>query len=164
MQYMDCKEIQPVHLKGTQSWIFIGRTDVEAETPILWAPNAESWLIIKDPDAGKDWRQEEKGMVEDEIVGWYHWLNGLKFDQTLGYGEGQGSLVCCSPWGHKERRLRDWTTASTTDEKGGASQVAPVVKNLPANVGRRHGTPLQYSCLENPMDRGAWQAIVHRVG
>ena len=99
---LDCKEIQPVHPKGNQSWIFFGRTDAEAETPILWPPDVKNWLIRKDPDAGKDWRQEEEGTTEDEMVGWHHWLDGLKFEQTLGDCEGQGSLTCCSPWGHKE--------------------------------------------------------------
>ena len=77
---LDCKEIQPVHPKGNQSWLVIGRTDVEAETPIFWPPHAKSWLIWKDPDAGKDWRQEEKGTTEDEMVGWHHWLNGQEFE------------------------------------------------------------------------------------
>ena len=99
---LDCKEIQPVHPKGNQSWIFIGRTDAEAETPILWPPEAKNWLIWKDPDAGKDWRQEEKGMTEDETVGWNYWLYGHEFEQALGVGDGQGSLSCCSPWDHKE--------------------------------------------------------------
>ena len=93
---------QSVHPKGNHSWIFIRRTDAEAETPILWPPDAKSWLIGKDPDAGKDWRQEEKGMTEDEMVGWHHWFNGHEFEQTPGNGEGQGSLACCSPWGRKE--------------------------------------------------------------
>ena len=99
---LDCKEIQPVHPKGNQSWIFIGRTDVEAETPILWPPDAKSWLIWKDPDAGKDWGQEEKGMTEDEIIGWPYWLNGHGFGWTPGVGDGQGSLACCGSWGCKE--------------------------------------------------------------
>ena len=99
---LDCKEIQPVHPKGNQSWMFIGGTDAEAETPILWPPDGKNWLIWKDPDAGKDWRQEEKGMTEDEMVGWHHWLNGYEFEETLGIGDGQGGLVSCSPWGHKE--------------------------------------------------------------
>jgi len=102
---LDCKEIQPVHPKGNQSWIFIGRTDAEAETPILWPPDAKNWLIRKDPDAGKDWRREEKGMTEDEMVGWHHPLNGHKFEQTPGDGDGQGSLACRSPWGHKESNM-----------------------------------------------------------
>ena len=98
---LDCKEIQPVHPKGNQSWIYIGRTDAEAETPILSPPDAKNWLIGKDPDAGKDWRQEEKGMTEDEMVRWHHQLNGQEFEQTPGVGGGQGSLACCSPWGRK---------------------------------------------------------------
>ena len=102
---LDCKEIQPVHPKGNQSWIFIARTDAEAETPILWPPDAKNWLIRKDPDAGKDWRREEKGMTEDEMVGWHHPLNGHKFEQTPGDGDGQGSLACRSPWGHKESNM-----------------------------------------------------------
>ena len=103
---LDCKEIQPVHAKRNQSWIFIGRTDVEAETLILWPPD-ENWLIGKDPGAGKDWRQEEKGATEDEMIGWHHWLSGQEFEQALGAGDGQGGLTCCSPWGCK--RLSDWT-------------------------------------------------------
>ena len=99
---LDCKEIQPVHPKGNQSWIFIGRTDAETEAPILWPPDAKSWLIGKDPDAGKDWRQEEKGTTGDEVVEWDHELNGLEFEQAPGVGDGQGSLLCCSPWGRKE--------------------------------------------------------------
>ena len=99
---LDSKETKPDHPKGNQSWMFTGRSDAEAETPILWPPDAKNWLIRKDPDAGEDWRQEEKGTTEDDTVGWHHRLNGHKFEQTLGDGEGQGSLVCCSPWGHKE--------------------------------------------------------------
>ena len=94
---LDCKEIQPVHPKGDQSWVFIGRTDAEAETPILWPPVAKSWLIGKDPDAGKNWGQEEKGMTEDEMVGWHHWLDGRESEWTPGVGDGQGGLACCSP-------------------------------------------------------------------
>ena len=95
---LDCKEIKPVHPKENQSWICIGRTDVEAETPILWPSDAKNWLLGKDPDAGKDWRWEEKGTTEDEVVGWHHWLYGHEFDQALGVGDGQGSLVYCSSW------------------------------------------------------------------
>ena len=98
----DSKEIHPVHPKGNQSWIFIGRTDAEAEVPILWPPDTKNWLIGKDPHAGKDWGQEEKGRTEDEMVGWHHWLNGHEFGQTLGDGDGQGDLACCSPEGHRE--------------------------------------------------------------
>ena len=99
---LDCKEIQPVHPKGNQSWIFIGRTDFEAETPILWPPDAKNWLIGKDPDAGKDWRWEEKGMTEDEMVGWHHRLNGREYESTPGVGDQQGGLACCHPWSCKE--------------------------------------------------------------
>ena len=91
-----------VNPKGNQSWIFIGRTDNETEAPILWPPDAKSWLIRKDPNAGKNWRQKEKGTTEDEMVGWHHWLDGHEFEQAPGDSEGQGSPVCCSPWGHKE--------------------------------------------------------------
>ena len=99
---LDSKEIKPVNPKGNQPWIFIGRTDAEAEAVILWPPNAKSRLIGKDPDAGEDWGQEEKGMTEDEMVGWHHRLYGHEFVQTLGDSEGQGSQACCSPRGHKE--------------------------------------------------------------
>ena len=99
---LDCKEIQPVHPKGNQSWIFIGRTDAEAGAPVLWPPDAKSWLIWKDTDAGKDWGQAENGMTEDEMVGWHHCLNGHEFGQAPGGGNGHRSLVCCSPWGQKE--------------------------------------------------------------
>ena len=94
------KEIKPVNPKGNQPWIFIGKTDAEA--PILWPPDAKSQFIGKDPDAGKDWGQEEKGMTDGEMVGWHHWLSGHEFEQTLGDSKGQGSLVCCSPWGCKK--------------------------------------------------------------
>ena len=109
---LDRKEIQPVHPKGDQSCMFIGRTDVEAETPILWPPHAKSWLIWKDSDAGKDWGQEKKETTEDEMVGWHHRLDGHGFGWTLGVGDGQGSLACCSPWGHKESETTEqlnWT-------------------------------------------------------
>ena len=111
---LDCKEIKPVDPKGNQSWVFIGGTDTEAEAPILWPPRVKSWLIGKDPAAGKDWRQEEKGTTEDEMVGWHHLLNGHEFEQALGVGDGQGGLVCCSPWGHKESEMTErlnWTGA-----------------------------------------------------
>ena len=99
---LNYKEIQPVHPKGDQSWVFIGSTDVEAETPIFWPPDVKSWLIWKDPDVGKDWRQEKKGMTEDEMVRWHHQLNGHEFGWTLGVGDGQGGLACCGSWSHKE--------------------------------------------------------------
>ena len=96
---LDCKEIKSINPKGNQPWICIGRTDAEAL--IVWSPDAKSWLIEKDPGAGKDWRQEEKGTTEDEMVGWHHWLDGHKFEQIPSNSEGQGSLACCSLWGHK---------------------------------------------------------------
>ena len=99
---LDCKEIQLVHLKRNQFWIFFGRTDAESETPILWPPDAKSWLIWKDPDAGKDWRQKEKGTTEAEMVGWHHQLHEDGFGWTVGDGDGQGGLACCSSWGRKE--------------------------------------------------------------
>ena len=114
---LDCKEIQPVHPKGNQSWIFIGRTDVEAETPILWVPAVKNWLIWKDPDAGKDWRWET-GMTEGEMVGWHHWINGHEFEQAPAVGDGQGSLACYSPWGHKESDMNErlnWAELNWTE-------------------------------------------------
>ena len=107
------KEIQPVHPKRIQSWIFIGRTDAEAEAPILWPPYVKSQLIGKDPDVGKGWRQEEKGMTEDEIVGWHHWLKVLEVEQAMGVGDGQQSLACYSPWGHKESDTTERLTELT---------------------------------------------------
>ena len=109
---LDCKEIQPVHSEGDQPWDFFGRNDAKAETPILWPPDAKSWLIGKDSDAGRDWRQEEKGMTEDEMAGWHHWLDGHEFGWTPGVGDGQGSLACCDSWGRKELDMTEqlnWT-------------------------------------------------------
>ena len=108
---LDCKEMQPVHPKGNKSWIFIGRTDAEAETPILWPLDAKKWLIGKDCDAGKEWRQEDKGTTKDEMVGWHHWLNGHECKQAPGTGDEQGSLSCCSQWGRRVRH--DWVTEMT---------------------------------------------------
>ena len=104
---LDCKDIQPVNTKGNQSWIFIGRTD--AETPILWPLNVKNWLIWKDPDAGKNWGQEGKGRTEEEMVGWHTRLDGHESDQAPGFGDGQGSLACCSPWLCSQTQLSDWT-------------------------------------------------------
>ena len=104
---LDCNEMQPVHPKGNQSWIFSGRTDAVAETLILCLPDAKSWLIGKDPDAGKDWRQEDKGTTEDEMVGWHHRLDGHEFEQALGVGDGRGSLGCCSPCNLRDRQT-EW--------------------------------------------------------
>ena len=106
-----CKEIQPVHPKGNQSWIFIGRTDAVAEIPTLWPPDEKNWLSGKDPDAGKDWRQEKRA-TEDEMIGWHHQLSGHEFEQAPGIGDGQESLACCSPWGCKESNTTkqlNWT-------------------------------------------------------
>ena len=132
---LDCKEIQLVHAKEDQSWVFIGRTDVEAETPILWPTDAKSWLIWKDPDAGKDWRQEEKGTTEDEMVGWHHRLNGHEFGWTLGVGVGQGGLVCYSSWGRKEsdtpERL-NWTELNAGD----AGSIPDQGTNIPHATGQ----------------------------
>ena len=105
---LNSKEIKPVNPKGNQTWIFIGRTDAEAEVPILWPPDAKSQFIRKDPDAGKDRRQEEKGTTEDKMVVRHHQLNGHGFEQAPGDGEGQGSLACCSPWGHNESDTTEW--------------------------------------------------------
>ena len=99
---LDCKEIQPVHSEGDQSWDFFGRNDAKAETPVLWPPHAKSWLFGKDSDAGRDWGQEEKGTTEDEMVGRHHRLDGHVFGWTPGVGDGQGGLACCSSWGSKE--------------------------------------------------------------
>ena len=108
----------PVNPKGNQSWIFIGRTDAEAETSIFRPPDAKNWLLGKDPDPGKDWRQEKKGTTEDEMVGWHYWLDGHESEQTLGVGDGQGSLACCSPWVTKSRtRLSNWTKLKTHTNK-----------------------------------------------
>ena len=115
---LDCKNIQPVHAKGDQSWMFVGRTDVEAETPRLWPPDVKRWLIWKDPDAGKDWGQEEKGTTEDETVERHHWLNGHGFGWTLGIGDGQGGLGCCGSWGCKELDTTEWLKWTELNSKG----------------------------------------------
>ena len=106
---LDCKEIKPINPKGNKSWIFIGRTDAEAEDPILLPPDVKSWLIGKDPDSGKDWKQEEKGTAEDEMVGWHHRLDGHEFEHAPGVGDGQGSLECCSPVAKSQTWLSNWT-------------------------------------------------------
>ena len=116
---LDCKEMQPVHPKGDQSWVFFGRTDDKAETPVLWPPNAKSWLTGKDSDAGRDWGQEEKGTTEDERAGWHHRLDGHEFGWTPGVGDGQGGLACCDSWDLKESDMTEWlnwTELSPLDE------------------------------------------------
>ena len=105
---LDCKEIQPVHSKEDESWVFIGRTDAKAETPIVWPPHAKSWLIGKDSVAGRAWGQEEKGMTEDEMTGWHHWLDGHEFGWTSGVVDGHGGMVCCNSWGRKESDTTEW--------------------------------------------------------
>ena len=116
---LDCKEIKPVNPKGNQSWIFIGRTEAEAESPILWPPDVRYWLIGKDPDALKDWRQQVKGTAEDEMVEWHNWLNGHEFEQALGVGDGQRSLACWSPWSCIQSNMTDqmnWTDVTRAGE------------------------------------------------
>ena len=113
---LDCKEIQPVHPKGDQSWVFIGRTDVEAETPILWPSDVKSWLTGKDTDAGRDWGQEEKGTTEDEMAGWHHWLDGHESEWIPGVGDGLGGLACYDSRVHKESDMTEqlnWTELNT---------------------------------------------------
>ena len=105
---LKCKEIQPVNPKGNQSWILIGRTDAKTETPIVWPPDVKNWLTGKDPNAGKDWRQEEKGTTEDYMIGWHHQFDGREFEQALGVDDGQGGLACCSSWGRKESDTIEW--------------------------------------------------------
>ena len=122
---LDCKKIQPVHSEGDQPWDFFGRNDAKAQTPVLWPPHAKSWPIGKDSDAGRDWRQEENGMTEDEMAGRHHWLDGCESEWTLGDGDGQGSLVCGDSWGRKEsdttERLKwtelNWTELNWTEYK-----------------------------------------------
>ena len=111
---LDCEEIKAVNPKGNQSWILTGRTDTEAEAPILCPPDAKNWLLGKDPDAGKDWRQEEKGTKENEMVGWHHQLNEHEFEQAPGVGDGHGSLECCSPRGRKESGMTEWLNWTCT--------------------------------------------------
>ena len=173
---LDCKEIQPVHPKGNQSWIVIRRTDAEAETSTFWPPDVKNWLIGKDHNAGQDWRQEEKGTTEDEMVGWHHWLDGDEFEQTLGFGDRQWSLACCSPWtqmANSQTWLSYWTTVAFlnyliillytynfpggSDGKESACNIGNVgfIPGSGRSPGEGNGYPLQYSCLENSMDREA---------
>ena len=165
---LDCKEIQPVHPKGNQSWIFIGRTDAEAETLNTLATDMKNWLIGKGPDAGKGWRRE-KGTTEDEMVEWHHQLYGHEFEQAPEVGEGQGSLACCRPWQHQESDTTEWLNwlnwcwwhsgKESTCQTGDVSSIA----GLGRSPGEENDNPVQYSCPENHTDRGAWQATVHGV-
>ena len=116
---LDCKEIQPIHPKGDQPWVFFGRNDVKAETPVLWPLHVKSWLTGKDSDAGRGWGQEEKGTTEDEMAGWHHWLNGLKFAWTPGVGDGQRGLTCCDSWGCKELDITEQLNWTETPHGGG---------------------------------------------
>ena len=104
---LDCTEIQPVHSEGDQPWDFFGRNDAKAETLVLWPPHVKGWLIGKYSDAGRDWGQEEKGMTEDEMAGWHHWLDGRESQWTLGGGDRQGGLACCDSWGRKESDMTE---------------------------------------------------------
>ena len=162
---LDCKEIQPVHSKGDRSWVFFGRNDAKGETPVLWPPHAKSWLIGKDSDAGRNWGQEEKGTIEDEIAGWHHRLDGHEFEWTPGVGDGQGDLACCNSWGHKESDMTErlnWTEvnyAGLPCQLNGKESACNVeepgsIPELARPLGEGNGNPLQCSCLENIMDRG----------
>ena len=128
---LDFKEIKPVKHKENHPSIVIGRTDAEAEDSILWPTDVKNWLIGKDPDAGKDWRQEEKGMTEDEMVGWHHWLDGHELEQAPGVGDGEGGLVCCSPWGHKESDMTEWL--KWTDWSRFYISICPVIQRELSN-------------------------------
>ena len=152
---LDCKEeIKPVNPKGNQSWIFIGRTD--AEGPILRPPDANGWLIRKDPNAGKVWRQEEKGMTESKLVGWHHWLNGHEFEQVLGEGEGQGTLLCCCPWGSKEldttEQLKDNCSRRFLQLKSGASSLT--IRDSPQKI--LNSLPRHKARKKNKLKQGLW--------
>ena len=129
---LDCKEIQQVHSKGDQSWVFIGRTDAEGETPILWPPHVKSWLMGKDPDAGRDWGQEEKGMTEDKMAGWHHWLDAHEFGWTPGAGDVQEGLACCNSWGCKESDTTEWLNWTET--------VVEVMKTMVISFKRSHAS------------------------
>ena len=148
---LDCKELQPVHPKGDRSWVFIGRTDAEAETPVLWPPDVKGWLIWKDPDAGEDWRQEEKRMTEDEMVGCHHQLDGHEFEQALVVGNGQGRLLCCTPWGQKDSNwaseLNRMIILYAMQQKRHRCKQQTFGLCERRN-GEGNGSPLQYSCLE----------------
>ena len=169
---LDCKEIKPVNPKGHQPWIFIGRTDAETETPILWPPDAKSWLIGKDPNAGKDWRQEEKGMTEDEMIGWHHQSKGHEFGQTLGGSEGQGSLACCNPYSHSQRVGLDWVIEQEEGRETfsllriGSSQVPSTwvsLKEEPVHMVMIWWVlrPLMEKTESRRWAAGTWASVVH---
>ena len=151
---LDCKEIKLVNSKGNKPFIFIGRTDAEAETPILWPPDVKNWLTGKDPDAGKDRRQEEKGTTEDKMVGWHHWLDALEFEQTLGVGDGQVSLVCCGPWGHKELDMTEqlnWNVYTFRRIlKGENVWISSPIKRVPSGFPDLKHFPTQFPSPHSP--------------
>ena len=171
---LDCKEIQPVHPKGDQSWIFIGRTDAEAETPILWSPDVKNWLTGKDPDAGKDWRQEEKEMTKDEVgwmvsptqLTWVLVISGRwRWTGKPGVPQSMGLQRVRHDWATELNRnncegLPDDSVSKESACNAGDTGSVPGSGRFP---GGGNSNPLQYSCLENPMDRGAWQVIVYGV-
>ena len=162
---LDCKEIQPVHSTGDQSWDFFGRNDAKAETPVLWPPHAKSWLIGKDSDTGKDWGQEEKGTTEDEMAGWHHWLDGhdlselweLVMDKEAWRAAIHG-VTKSQTW------LSDWTELVVSGRELSANAGDEgLITGSQRSTGEGDGNPLQYSCLGNPMNRGAWWATFHGV-
>ena len=128
---LDSKEVKPVSSKGNQSWILIGRTDAKVEAPILWLPDVKNWLLRKDPDAGKDWRQEEKGTTEDQMIGCHHWLNGHEFEQAPGIGDGQGSLVCCSPWCPPKLDMTEWLNKKNNKDNKCSRTTRVMYNSLP---------------------------------
>ena len=173
---LDCKEIQSVHSKGDQPWDFFGINDAKAETPVLGPPHVKSWLIGKDSDAGRDWGQEEKGTIEDEMAGCHRWLDGRESEWSPGVGDGQGGLACCDSWGCKESDMTEWQNwtdnirtrlikgfPGVSDIKESAYNAGGLgsIPELGRCPGEGNGYPLKYSCPENSMDRGTWQATVH---
>ena len=156
---LDCKEIQPVHSKGDQPWVFFGRNDPKAETPVLWPPHAKSWLIVKDSDAGRDWGQEEKGMTEDEMAGWHHWLDGRESEWTLGGGDGQGGLVCCNSWGRKESDTTEWTNWTELNWSDAAIRFDPKSSKVSHNACFIFRVGWQKTCFTQSMSLGQRKAI-----
>ena len=157
---LDCKEIQPVHSKGDQSWVFFGRNDAKAETPVLWPPHVKSWLTGKDCDAGRDWGQEEKGTTEDEMFGWHYRLDGHESEWTLGVGDGQGDLVCCDSWGHKES---DMTEQLNWPELNWI-HLRLWVMILYAHTHITHiGLCIQQTVNKQWLDKGSWESTTIQV-
>ena len=154
---LDCKEIQPVRSEGDQPWDFFGRNDAKAETPVLWPPHGKSWLTGKDSDAGRDWRQEEKGTTEDEMAGWHHWLNGHESRWTLGVGDGQRGLACCDTWGRKES---DMTEQLTWTERE-LSQLEPNLQLFPSSNWKADPSPDRTPTVTE--QRGVPSHTLHRL-